>query len=338
MNMSRILRKPFEQFTRDDVMELVRKIEDSGYSPHTRHDYRVAIRKFFKWLKGGDELPEEVRWLKTSVKSSDEKLPEELIKPAEVRQLIEAVDHPRDKAFIAALYDSGCRIGEIGTLHIKHVEFDNYGARLIVNGKTGMRRIRLVLSSPYLASWLAAHPRREDPDAPLWVSLFEKHNYNMLRYSALRKIMSEAVRRAGLKKRIYPHLFRHSRATELAGKLTEAQLKEFFGWTQSSTQAATYVHLSGRNVDAALLRIYGLKKQDENKEEEHTLQPKTCPRCEKQNAATSKFCNRCGAALDTPAAMKAEAERESWDQKMAEFVRDPQVQALWVKKHGRTRY
>jgi integrase len=42
--------------------------------------------------------------------------------------------------------------------------------------------------------------------------------------------LNNIVKRA----RIDGHSFRHSRATWLANKLTEAQMKEHFGWTQSS--------------------------------------------------------------------------------------------------------
>jgi len=40
------------------------------------------------------------------------------------------------------------------------VEFDRLGAVIIVRGKTGMRRIRLIESVPDLQRWLAVHSRR----------------------------------------------------------------------------------------------------------------------------------------------------------------------------------
>ena len=41
------------------------------------------------------------------------------------------------------LSETGARIGEIGSMKIKHVSFEQYGARLTVKGKTGMRKILL---------------------------------------------------------------------------------------------------------------------------------------------------------------------------------------------------
>jgi integrase/recombinase XerD len=35
-------------------------------------------------------------------------------------------------------------------------------------GKTGNKRIALIASYSALKRWLELHPRRNDPDAPLW--------------------------------------------------------------------------------------------------------------------------------------------------------------------------
>jgi len=93
-----------------------------------------------------------------------------------------------------------------------------------------------------------------------------------------------------------PHNFRHSRATFFANHLTEAQMKEYFRWTQGSKMAAIYVHLSGRDVDEAILKVYG-KKNMENKEQS-ILTPKDCQRCEETNPSENKFCSRCSMPLD----------------------------------------
>jgi integrase len=42
-------------------------------------------------------------------------------------KVIRTADHPRNKVFIAILYDIAARIGEISTMEIRNVNFDNYG-------------------------------------------------------------------------------------------------------------------------------------------------------------------------------------------------------------------
>ncbi|MBD3210268.1 hypothetical protein GF318_02700 [Candidatus Micrarchaeota archaeon] len=46
----------------------------------------------------------------------------------------------------------------------------------------------------------------------------------------------------------------------MANKLTEARMKACFGWVQGSDMAGVYVHLSGRDVDKAILGTYGMEK------------------------------------------------------------------------------
>lgn len=319
---SKILNKPFEEASKEDIFNLVQKIEQSHYSDWTKHSYKSMLKTFYKWLRRAEEFPEEVRWIKSG-KSRKSILPEELITEDEVKRLAESASNPRDKALILVLYESGCRPGEILTLKIKHVQFDEYGAVLIVNGKTGHRRVRVVASSPALATWIDNHPHRNNPDAYLWVSMGVRNKGSALEYGAALSILKELAKKAGIKKRIYPYLFRHSRATRLANFLTEAQLKQLFGWVQDSRMAATYVHLSGRDVDNALLKLHGIRIDGEEKQERFNVI--FCPRCKNKNSPTSKFCNTCGLCLDAKTAMEIDEMREKVDRLMNELIKNPKV-------------
>jgi site-specific recombinase XerD len=257
-NIARYARKNFDKMSKRDIQELVTRIQNSGYSPRTVADYLTAIKTFWKWLEGrGETYPGKVAWIKPRHNNRKAKLPEELLTKDDVDKLVDSACNVRDKAFISVLYDSGCRIGELLTLKIKHVEFDSNGGVIMVDGKTGRRRVRIIHSTPRLLNWLEHHPTRSDPEAFLFVSIGSKNHSKQLCYESVSNMLKETAQRAGLKKRVNPHLFRHSRATFLAKHLTEAQMKEYFGWTQASDMAAVYVHLSGRDVDSALLKLAG---------------------------------------------------------------------------------
>ncbi len=165
-------------------------------------------------------------WIKISRKDS-KKLPEDLLSEEEIEKLINACGHPRDRALVASLYESGARISELGNLKIKHVKFDQYGAVLMVDGKTGMRRVRIIFSSPYLATWLENHSFRDNPEAFVWVGIGTVGRNVPMQYGAIRMLLKRIAERAGIKKKIHPHLFRHSRSTHLAKHLTEAQMKQY---------------------------------------------------------------------------------------------------------------
>lgn len=295
MTFERFLRKPFMAATKRDLEEAVIELDHAGYRPHYLHDIKVTIRKFYKWLKGTRYgYPEEVRWIHSVLRRSQRRmLPEGLLSEEQIRAMINASTSVRDRAIIAVLYDSGCRIGEIRTMRIKSVRFDKYGATIHVTGKTGDRSLRLTISVPLLAAWFNMHPDREDPEAPLWPT----RKGLPMRTVAFQMLVKRVAQRAGIKTRVYPHLFRHSRATFLASYLTEPQLCARFGWVHGSEQPGTYVHLSGRDADDAMLELYGIKK---NKAKDILLlMPRRCERCQLVNAFNCDVCIGCGSPIRT---------------------------------------
>lgn len=53
-------------------------------------------------------------------------------------------------------------MGELASLRIKNIEFNEYGAAVKVRGKTGERRVMIVSFASLVAKWLEMHPRRDD--------------------------------------------------------------------------------------------------------------------------------------------------------------------------------
>lgn len=302
------LGKSFKDATKKDIIKLVQIIETQDYTPHTKHDYKIVVKRFYQWLRSSDGYPEEVRWIKSTIKMNDSTIPEELLTVEEIKKLIETTEHPRNKAIVSALYESGCRPSEFLSFCIKHVVFDKYGAQLTIpRGKTGMRKIRLVASVPNLAAWIGMHPLRDDPGAPLWVGIGTSNRNRLFLYRTLVKCLVEIGQKAGLKKKLYPYIFRHTRATHMANHLTEAQMCQYFGWVQGSKMPRTYVHLSGRDLDGPILQMHGIIKEEKKKD---TFSPKVCLRCNTVNPPSGKFCARCGMALDEYTALMLERKQE----------------------------
>ena len=279
----------FQEITREDTVRIVAEIEQNeDMKAWTRRDYKLILRMFLLWLD------KDAGWIKLKPPRNDLRA-EEMLSQEDVKALIDAANSLRDKALIASLYEGGFRIAELATAQVKDVAFDQYGAVLIVRGKTGLRRVRLISSVPHLQQWLGAHPRRDDRNAPLWI---DTTRHEFMKYDAIRKQLQKIAKRAGVKKNVNPHNFRHSRASYLASRLTESQLEEYLGWEHGSAMARTYVHLSGRDVDEQLLRLHGL--DGEQKKDEPTV--KRCPFCKAINAIGHTVCHNCKRPLE----MKAE--------------------------------
>ena len=330
--LTRNNKKKYIDYTRKDIEEIVVRIEQSAYAEWTKYSYKIGLRKFFTWLKGKDgEFPPEVKWIKLRQKACNAKMPEDLVTEEEVKKMILAVNNLRDRALIASLYESGCCISEILTMCMKHVIFDMHGVVINVFGKTGSRRVRLVSSTLYLQEWINRHPLHDNPEAYVWCKEFEPAD--IVGYDRIRDMLKEVARRAGVKKKVNPHNFRHSRANLMANHLTESQLKEVFGWTQASRMASVYVHLSGKNTDTAVLRMYGKVIEEEVKG--GVLLPMDCMRCKTQNEATNKFCRLCGLPLDEQTQhdlITNEYRQKEAGKIMDLLLKDKEVMALLQKK------
>ena len=72
-------------------------------------------------------------------------------------------------------------------------------------------------------------------------------------------------------------------------------MKEFFRWSKGLIMPAVYVHLSGRDVDKALMELYGLSKEDKNKP--LLFKAKKCPKYGFVNPPYARFCMKCGERL-----------------------------------------
>ncbi len=333
------LGKSFDNVTTEDLRGFVARLQQNGkLSAWTRHDYKIVLKRFYKWVEGTVEYPEKVAWIKSRISRAEQKLPAEgdLLSEKEVLQVLSVAEHPRDKAFLSVLWESGARISEIGNLKMKNILFDHHGTLITVQGKTGSRKIRIIASTPYIANWLSMNSLHNDPEAPLWINIGTLNHNKPMEYNGIRMLIQRSFEKAGIVKRVHPHLFRHSRATFMARHLTEFQMNQYFGWVQGSGMPATYVHMSGRDVDNAILAMNGIVSDDKK---EKIVTSQKCPRCECMNGFDNKHCSRCGGILDVQYALELDEKqrqkremRDNADALMNMLMKDEEVQEVLRRK------
>jgi integrase len=276
------------------------------YSEWTKATYMKMLKKFYRYILPQKQFSELFRNVKINSNPGSKIKPDQMIQQWEIQKMVESATNSRDRALLYTLYDSGCRIGEIITMKIKDLEFDTYGCIIKVSGKTGYRNVRIVGNSiPYIRAWLDAHPFKNDRNAWLFCNLESNIRGRMLEYQNVYATIRAAVRNSGMdpERRIYPHLFRHTRATILATKLNEVPLENQMGWIHGSRMTSVYVHVSGRDQDNAILKAYGMKVEEEKDLEDR---PITCPRCYELNDSNAKYCRRCWLPFDEKLALEYE--------------------------------
>jgi integrase/recombinase XerD len=303
--MATKLGKPLDETTRKDLVGIWHEIDSMEAELWTKRDYGMMIKRFFRWFRN----EEFVRGFK--VQQGRETVgPEDVLADEELSRIYHACHSLRDKALSATAYEAALRPHELIRLKKNDVMFDDYGAIVYVrppatdsNAKTGARRVRVINAAPLLANWIENHPRKER-DGPLWVDMSSNTTFEQLKWTGYRRIVQRWAREAKIEKKLSAYLFRHSRLTALSKFMTEAQLCVFAGWAMGSDMPRMYVHLSGRDIDDALLEAYGLKKR---KAEEARV-PRKCVRCGTFCDAEAETCFKCGMALSLTAAMKKDDE------------------------------
>jgi len=285
--------------------------------PKTVHNDIVDLRLFFKWL-----IPENDFFENIKSRAPKNHLPtKEIIVSADIKKLVPACKTQRDRAIVMALWDSAARANEILNLNLGHVEIDKYGAVIVVEGKTGMRRIRLIEAVPDLQAWINQHPYKDNPNAPLFVTYRNSAKEpKRLDIRTVQNMLKTVANDAGVKKNVHPHAFRHGKLTDLVKRgFKETELRIIAGWEADSKMPATYIHLSGDDVEKKVLASYGIV-EDETKKEKMELKPIECPRCKTKNPYDAKYCSTCSMVLDAETAMKFDNEIETNDDMLTKIV------------------
>ncbi|HLD15261.1 MAG TPA: tyrosine-type recombinase/integrase [Candidatus Nanoarchaeia archaeon] len=312
------VKKDFDKLTKQDYENIIIGIEEGKtplgklYSEDTKAKFKVILKKFGRWLTFRDkafnrkDYPENVEWINTYIKKKNQKkiAASDILTEEEVSRIIEAATNIQHKAFLSVLYETGARISEVGNLKIKNLTRKEYEAKgkknsvyeIDLNGKTGQRTVIAIMSAPYIDAWLQHHPVPK-ADSPLWVVEIshkskDRNRGEKLGYASFTKTIKRLTARAGINKRVYNHLFRHSRVSHLlANKIIgEQQAKAYFGWTLDSSQLSTYSHVVSADANNALLESQGILDRTNG-----IKKLKKCISCHKvllEDKPICPFCNK----------------------------------------------
>ncbi len=315
-SLSDMIDQKWKTMTRENINTLVANVmirySNNGQETHATYDHKKHLKLWFRFVKLGNRLHKKVgtpdELFDVEMKEVPNNLArEELVTDKDITALIANSLNLRDKAMWAVIDEAGIRIGEFCSLKLKHVFRDTKGFLISVDGKTGARKVRLHTSQVELAAWINTHPLKDNPEAPLWVTLDNK--FNRMKPDAIRRQLEKTLKRAKITKRIFPHLFRHTEITRLVLKLPDLAMKARHGLSASSKMLARYSHLNQDDLDESYLGAIGAKVP-ETKEQDRSLV--TCGKCQTVNAPETDLCISCGLPLTMQSAIQMDY-KETWD-------------------------
>lgn len=167
----------------------------------------------------------------------------------------------RDRAILEVLYAGGLRVSELVHLDLDH--YDDRRGEVRIWGKGSKERIGLL--GQHAQEWLRRYvlegrphllSKRADDSA-----LFVNRLGTRLTARSVQSILQKCAIKAGLDKRVTPHVLRHTFATHLLdGGADLRVVQELLGHAQLST-TQVYTHVSRGRVRAVYLRAHPLARE-----------------------------------------------------------------------------
>ena len=222
-------------------------------SRHSVHTYVRPVRQMLTWASSvGEEVKAKPQLPRTSTPIRD------VLTRQEIDLMESVVPAERDKVIIRIFGDCGLRREELTQLHPDDLIRSGRQAYLRVLGKRN--RVRDVPLPPPLVRRLerliASRPEERTADR-IFLSLRRDSGgeYEPLTTNGVYQVVRDAVARSGIRKRVHPHLLRHSWMTEmLRHGMSPIQLSIIAG---ASVQviAEHYTHLTKDDAYDAMLRV-----------------------------------------------------------------------------------
>lgn len=264
---------------------MLEELQRRNYSPNTIRPYLYAVEDFARYFgKSPDKLGQEdlrqyqlhllndckltvetisgriaalrfffVKVLRRPYREIDlvyPKRPERLpiiLSEEEVVRLIESANSSYHRVILMTLYGTGLRREELCRLKLTDVD----SQRMVIHVRQGKgNRDRDVTLSPRLLEVLRAYWRWRKPKTYLFPSLQRTRPEQPITSKTVWYAVREAARRAGIKKKVSPHLLRHAWATHLLERGTDLKTIQVLLGHVDLESTTIYLHLSQRHLQA----------------------------------------------------------------------------------------
>jgi len=206
-NMVKLVRNPLIKYrtlypTHQMVMEHIAGLHEKKYSFFHITNSSLALERYTEFI--GQPV-------KLGRPRKPKQLPKDTLSEAEIAVIIAAAKNIREKAILTLLAYSGIRNEELCNLRKKDLDLGN-NMVFVEQGKGSKDRSVPITGAcvKILMEYLAAFPRGEQDY--LFTTLRHGQRYSEW---ALRRLVKRIVKRTFVKKKVHPHLFRHSLATNM---------------------------------------------------------------------------------------------------------------------------
>lgn len=223
----------------------------------TQNYYLIALRAFLKFLRKREIeciSPERIELAKLPERSLD------LITSAELDRLMKATlgtdeKSLRDRAILEMLFSTGLRVSELCALDS---DLDLTRDELSVRGKGD--KVRVVFLSPAAKDAVRAYLKgRKDMEEALFVNIsaIGKREPTRLTPRGVQLLMKKYAAKAGITKKVTPHVLRHSFATDLLSNGADIRSVQALLGHASINTTQIYTHVTDAHLREVHKKFHG---------------------------------------------------------------------------------
>lgn len=219
---------------------------------NTQNYHLIALRSFLKYLmkRGVTSLsPDRIDLAKIKERSLD------LISPDELKRLLNAPDTKsgllqglRDKAILELFFSTGLRLAELCSLNR---DLDLSKDEFSIRGKG--EKVRVVFLSENAKDAIRQYLKaRKDLDEPMFVrshrSLLGPRTKSRLTHRSIERIVKHYAIKAGISKKVTPHIIRHSFATDLLSNGADIRSVQMMLGHANIATTQIYTHITDKQL------------------------------------------------------------------------------------------
>ncbi len=225
---------------------------------NTQNYYMIALRSFLKYCRKRNISaisPDTIELAKTGVRHLD------LISTDELSRLLKAPDLAtlkglRDKALIELFFSTGLRLSELCSLNR---DLDLSKDEFSIRGKG--EKVRVVFLSEDAKAAIRAYLKaRKDMDEPLFVNVLRTNfsskkegtpphqEVGRLTPRSIERIVKHYAIKAGISKKVTPHVLRHSFATDLLSNGADIRSVQMMLGHANIATTQVYTHVTDKQL------------------------------------------------------------------------------------------
>ena len=315
-----VLGKPLDKVTRKDAIRFWALVNHAPHETNTKVMIKRTVKRFLKWRYKDLEMIQPL--INQSPVVNKKKINKNsLLTPEDIEKMLRAAEKLRDKALLILLYESGARPQEIRDLKWKDINWDREEVHLYSSKKDDDRDVPLKHAIMHLKrwkqEWVLPDVTEEDfifPSTQLQMQgnqqVYVLKREKTISTAYISQILKRLGRKAGINKKIYSYILRHSRLSEIYKKgVTGILHNKFSGHKEGSRSQGIYVHMDNEDMRESVLdKVYDIKEI--SLEKKHELEKEVEKLKNNDKVLAKKFMNFLDIMKSNPEAVKSIARKD----------------------------